>query len=620
MTSYKKMQFFENPGKGRVAYGEVRRASTLFALRSLAFASTFLLLAAAWSDSQAQNLIEANPAEYSDYRSSFVNPAVLSFQKNHVAIGGKVFHTGFVDERGSAFRQGYVSLALPFGIGKYTGVGLQAQYFNSPLYSQSNISLLLARRFNNNYAFGLRVNLFSKSFNQNEFDLVDPNDPVFRNGATKWAGTLGAGVSMFPLPFLSLGLGVDHINRANISLTNDAVYQPFAGYVGAMAHWGAVRVSVSFIYEDGIWRSKTGFGAALSTKGFAMLGFDETALHAEVQYRVAGALSLNYNYEYTLFDNVGVGQGSHAITLIRSLDRPRKLPHFILPDEFRAEFSPPDPSLNPDARFYVYSIIDKVEIVEKNITRKISPEITRQQLAQLTLTELEMLPTSEDIKDFEVKNRPVDLGLIPLTIDALLSEGYRKFVQKISTEGGHKKVRVITPKEGYLRAAGLRKLFHQGSINTEDVVFIERVYKTYRDSVMANQKLGDRPVEPHQTIRTISSEFTVIQITPIENVGAPESWRLIFKNTSNYELYAVSGEGMPPVEIRWDWRDRAGNVVGPGAYSYQLEWVDADGEKNITSKKLIIMQNVTRNITIEVTNHQKEMGVNADEIDIILKR
>ncbi len=568
----------------------------------------------------AQNLIEANPAEYSDYRSSFVNPAVLSFQKNHVAVGGKMFHMGFIDDRGSAFRQGYVSLALPFGMGKYTGVGLQAQYFNSPLYSQSNISLLLARRVKNNYAFGLRFNLFSKAFNQQEFDLVDPNDPVFRNGATKWAGTLGAGVSIFPLPFLSLGLGVDHINRANISLTSDDVYQPFAGYVGAMAHWGAARVSVSFIYEDGIWRPKTGFGAALSTKGFAMLGIDDTALHAEAQYRVAGTLSLNYNYEYTLFDNVGVGQGSHAITLIRSLDRPRKLPHFILPDEFRAEFSPPDPSLNPDARFYVYSTIDKVEIVEKNLTRKISPAITRQQLAHLTLKELEMLPTSEDIKNFQVKNKSVDLGLIPLTIDASLSEEYQKFVQKISTEGIQKKVRVITPKVGYLRAAGLRKLFRQGSVNTEDVVFIEPVYQTYRDSVMANQKLGNRLVETQQTIQTISSEFTVIQITPIENVGTPKSWRLVFKNTSNYELKAVAGDGLPPAEVRWDWRDRAGNVVQPGAYSYQLEWVDGNGEKNITSKKLIIMQKVTRNITIEVTNHQKEMGVNADEIDIILKR
>lgn len=571
----------------------------------------------------SQNLILANPAEVLDFRAAFVNPAILSFQNPQAAIGGKVFHLGFVDGDSNPFRQGYVSLGLPFAAGQNLGFGVQAQYFNTPLFSQSNISLLLAQKLGYNYSVGLRFNLFSRSFNQDNFDLVDANDPVFSNGTTQWAGTFGIGAAFLPLPFLSLGVGIDHLNRANISLIDDDVNQPISGYLGAVLNVGMLRASVSASYEDNRWLPRTSIATDIRDKGYAMVGFTDNTIQAEGQLRISGPLSLNYNYEYTLFDSDGIGQGSHAITLIHTFDREKGLPKFEIPDDYKVEFRPPDRATSVESGYYVYSIVDKLDIIEKELTRVISPNITREQLARLSWNELGVLDSSrvEPISSYEEK--PVDLGRIPATLEASLSKNYEKFIESIPGDlrkNDKLKARVITDKRTYLRAAGLRKhLPDNESGESAQVLFVEPRYKTFQDSLNATQKVGRKTIPPVESLTSLSAKSTTFEVTPVSRMKPPQRWRLVVRNVRGQDVKTFAGQGRPIAEIQWNWRDSQGHLVSAGAYSYQLEWWDSLGLHQESPLKYLSVQRLIRHIKIEVTTDNKKVGADANEINIILK-
>lgn len=586
------------------------------------FLLTTSLLLGACSTLAAQNMVVANPAEMTDFRSSFVNPSALAFQTSHAALGGKLFHLGFSDGQTSPFRLGYVSLALPEGVGTNMGLGLQAQYFDSPLYLQSNISFVLSKRIKHIYSVGLRFNIFSRSYNRDNFDLVDPDDPVFRNGVTKWAGTFGAGVSMFPLPFLSLGIGIDHINRANISLNNDSVFQPLAFYGGANLNLGMFMASFSAQYEDGRWLPKTSFGTSIRKQGYAMLGYDQNSFQVEGQWRIGGPLSANYTYEFTIFDNEATGSmGSHALTLIHEFDHQDDLPKFEMPDEFRADFQAPQKELKVKPKFYVYSIVEKLEIIDKKLRRVISSEVTPEQLQQVTRRELGLLDSTSKEQHIPYEEENIDLAKIPAMMDATISDGYRNFLKKMSDDINEKsvKAKVVTSKGSYLRAAGLRQHFRVEPSKAEGLEFLEPVYDSPLDSMQANSKLAGRMLQPYETMTTLSAPSTTFKISPISEMEQPRKWWLKVRNASDQEIKSFEGVGMPTDELRWDWRDRMGNLIVPGVYTYVLEWQDANNHVFMTQPKYISVQKLIRNITIEVTSKPKDTGVDADEIEIILK-
>ncbi len=582
----------------------------------------FCFLGALAFKSHAQNLIVANPAEDTDFKSMFVNPAILSFQDRYVAVGGKLFHLGFVQNQTSPFRQGFVSLSLPFGISNKMGLGIQGQYFNSPLFSQSDLSFLLSRRIKRNLAVGLKFNVFSKSFNQANFDLVDANDPVFRNGTSKWAATFGAGLFMYPLSNLSIGIGIDHINRANISLTNDNVYQPFKSYFGAVWQYGLIRVSMSASYEDGRWLPKTSIGTGMTHVGYLMVGYNERSFQAEGQYRITGPLSINYSYENTIFDHESFGQGSHQVTLIHNFGQKRELPKFEIPRQMLLKFQPPDKSYFGEAKFYVFPSVEKLDIIEKKLTRKIDPNLDAKALAQLSEFDVGALDNRFEEQLLPFEKRSVDVGRIPAVEEANLSKKYKTFLKEVaqnSKGGTATQTNIITPKNSYLRAAGLKKYFLNDTLTADNVHFIEPVYQSKSDSLVAMQKIGKQSILPHEELQSLSSATTTFQITPVSQMIKPKTWNLIVQNSNNMRVKSFAGRGMPEAEIEWDWRDESGELITPGVYSYVLEWQDKQGAYHQTEEKFISVQKLIRHINIEITHKQKSIGDHADEIDIILK-
>ncbi len=575
---------------------------------------TLLILFALAVNAAAQNLITANPAEMGDFRSAFVNPGIISFQDAHAALGGKLFHLGFVENHTSPFRHGLMSLVLPFGIDDMTGLGIQAQYFNSPLYSQSNLTFALTRRFRGVFGLGVKVNVFNHAFNENNFDLVDADDPVFAGGTSKWNASLGAGVAFMPYSFLTLGVGIDHINRANISLSGDAVYQPFKAYLGAVATFGLLQASVSAAYEDHELLPKISIGTFPGQLGLLRVGVNQNAFEAEAQLRITGPLSLNYSYDYTLFDNQGIGFGSHQLTLIHEFDRQRSLPKIKLPEEFAAPFVPPDKILREESRFAVHPTSRQLDIIDKRITRHIDPGISEEALAQLTLYDLGILDSSraEAIVPFEKDT--LDLDAVPAIVDVNLSAPYLEFIRSLNERGI--RAEIITSKESRLRAAGMRKYF--GSDST--LAFVEPLYPSPADSALANEKLPPQSIKTQESMTVLAPRSTSFTIIPVSLESYAQNWRLVIESEDGDEIRGYAGSGMPPQEIEWDWRDHSGRVIAPGIYYYSLHWSDSRDQPHATDKNPIFVKKIVRSITIEITHQPKAIGDDVHEIDLILKK
>ena len=173
------------------------------------------------------NLVPANPANIFDAKSSFVNPAMLSFQRSQLLLGMKVFHLGFVESDAFVFRNNYISATTPYIFSDNVVFGITGQYFGIPLYNQSQVSFLVSSRVLRKFAVGLKYNILNHSFNKNQFDQIDSYDPVFSNGTTKVSHSFGMGMLAFPVPGLCIGFSLDHINRPDISLIGDGIHQPY---------------------------------------------------------------------------------------------------------------------------------------------------------------------------------------------------------------------------------------------------------------------------------------------------------------------------------------------------------------------------------------------------------
>ncbi|MFQ5602572.1 MAG: type IX secretion system membrane protein PorP/SprF [bacterium] len=572
---------------------------------------------------RAQNMISANPAELIDFKSVFVNPAILSFQNAHAAMGGKLFHLGFVENQLQTFRQGFVSLALPFGIDDFTGIGIQAQYFNTPLFSQSNISFAAARRFHRILSLGVKLNVFNKSFNRDNFNLVEADDPVFANGTTKWNATFGAGLSVIPYPFLRLGVGIDHINRANVSLINDNVYEPFKSYFGVVLTFGALRAAFSATHAEGQFHPETSIGSAFAHAGYFMLGFNDKAVQVEGQLRITGPLSINYRYDYTLFDGQSVGNGSHQITLIHEFDRKPALPEIKVPEEFLLRFEPPDKPLVEESKFYIYPSLDKLEIIHKKLTRFIDPNVNQGALSQLSAADIGVLDSTKTETYLPFVKDTVDQAILPDPQELSLSGNYRAFIEKISEDlkiNKSLKTQIFTPGESMSRAVGLREFLQIDSTAAKQVAFLHTTYKSKQDSLRAAEKLGQRFIQPRESLLLLSHNSTTFSIIPVSQIHFAQSWRFIIENKRGEKVRIFQGIGMPPDQIVWDWKTAEGELVSPGTYHFYMIWQDNQQTQHTSEKYNLFVQKIIRNITIEVTNKPKPTGVDADEINIILKK
>ena len=113
-------------------------------------------------------------------------------------------------------------MSLPFYLPYQIGVGFDIRYFEGGIYSELAGALPLSREFFHRFSLGFKIGLERRSFSRDNFNLVDPNDPVLMGSLGSNSLNIGFGAYWNPGSF-TFGVGIDHVNRANIGLMNQAL-------------------------------------------------------------------------------------------------------------------------------------------------------------------------------------------------------------------------------------------------------------------------------------------------------------------------------------------------------------------------------------------------------------
>ena len=165
----------------------------------------------------------ADPANLYNWRSGMINPSIGAFQTGALEAGFKVFHLGFTDGNSTAFKSTYALLNLPRLLPAKLAFSIHTQLFTNPLFEDMEFNLNLSRQFFNIVSVGIATGFRGLSYQTENFDLVDLDDPVFANGSSRWQPDLGAGVTVLITPQIILGAGVSHLNRPVVSLLDNSI-------------------------------------------------------------------------------------------------------------------------------------------------------------------------------------------------------------------------------------------------------------------------------------------------------------------------------------------------------------------------------------------------------------
>ena len=195
---------------------------------------------------QAQN-VKANAGNINDPKVLFISSAAMGLQNSAMVVAGyELYYPGIAD---IGLKNGFTAISFPTK--KYGAFGVQAQYFTSGIYRQGNYGISYSYPIlKNKLSLGLDLGLFHFSYNENNFNLVDANDPVFLKNVGK--NSLDIGISIFanPISRLFWGTSLKHINKPNISLTDADVVLPIKIQSGLMFNHSIVSPLINVEYFD----------------------------------------------------------------------------------------------------------------------------------------------------------------------------------------------------------------------------------------------------------------------------------------------------------------------------------------------------------------------------------
>ena len=196
--------------------------------------------------SQSQG-IKGNIVNTDDPRVIFLSSAATALQPYpQIVAGYELYYSGL---GGHGLQNGFVGFSYPHR--RFGAFSLNGQYFTSEIYRTGNLSFgygqaLLKGRIN----LGVDLGMIFFSYNEDNFKLVDWNDPVFLEGTSKSAFDLGLSILAVPIDPLYIGLAVKHLNQPNISLIGDDIRIPIKFQSGVMFNNSVISPLINLEYSD----------------------------------------------------------------------------------------------------------------------------------------------------------------------------------------------------------------------------------------------------------------------------------------------------------------------------------------------------------------------------------
>ncbi len=585
-----------------------------------------ILLAAliASTSLSAQNLLTPHPLDIRSGQAHLLNPAIASYQHNMIQLGMRIYHLGFIDDNAARFRLNYFSLVLPHSLPGELAFAAHVQTLSMPIYNQSYASVALSRRYRHLFAVGVKAGLLSKSYDRNEFNLVDPDDPVFKNQKGFTRLDLGAGVTFWPMPAVSISLSRDHLNNPNVALGARAFRLHAENHLALAYHFGNVQTAFTTQRDGQGYRAGGYMQVDDPARGFLRLGYDKLGVQMEGRLQLYGPMSLNYSLSYPTADLRGETSGSHEFGLVFEFDRLFQLPKLESAPVFRYTFSTPPMYEASGPRAYIRAENEVLEITAKRLQRIIAADVPAQALAALSVYDLGVFDSSFVAPTLPLNVTPVASADTSAMLTGLYSNAYWHSLRQLSESTAQQPVSqaaIIASPFAKPRAVALRNYLQQnaplglGNIQVGQPQFTSRL-----DSLRFHRRAANRVIVPREEVIVLNPQAAIFHITTANFSAAPVRWQLTVEKESGGTVWKMEGQGRIPQQLVWNWKDNDGKIIAPGYYRYFVSWQTADGKMSSSHERKFYVKKFQRTVTIRVARKFDGLQQPADEVKMILNR
>ena len=304
--------------------------------RSVLFAFWFAGTAGAVIVTPSLNISNARSADI-----IFYNPSGIAVPGHFQAVAGSQnLWTGLSGDRLLNHFAGLILPVLP-----RTSVGMQTHFFTSRLFQEGEISLCAARSFiDGKMAAGLSAGMVWRSYDVSEFDLVDVNDPLLSGDLSRAAFSCGFGILVRPMPCVTAGFSVNHLNRPDLSMQGSDYQQKPVFNAGIDIDSYLLKPGLDVTWRDGRMVCQLGIRQAFLDPGIDLFAgvhgsagrIEDIFLRTGYYFRQWG---VSWFYRYPVSALNTVTNGSHGLVLTCSpaiIPAGRFRPEIILMEPARA--------------------------------------------------------------------------------------------------------------------------------------------------------------------------------------------------------------------------------------------------------------------------------------------
>jgi len=555
----------------------------------------------------SQNIISADPSDMFDTEAIFVNPAVTPFQHRQVTLGMRVYQLGFLASQELGLRSSYFSISLPGTFSGLLNLGLTGQNFSVPLYDQTNFSFSIAKRPFERLSIGIKYNLFTKSYHQKYFDLMNENDPVFANGTLKFSQSVGIGFILFPWSTLAVGFSCDHLNRPDVSISADNFRQPLSYDFGVRYSWRYFSSSVFFNYVQQFWQFNWILESRPSTSSILKVGFVQQAARFSVRLDIFNGFSISYGFDYPFYEVNQLSHGSHQIGVSYNLDHHDRIKQLQYTHYNQGKF----PIFNLPSQFFVEMNCDTLEIMTQKIVRTIDESVPQSALANLTDMELAINDSALSLGQLYEHGMVQQQQLNSFYNSAKYSHKYQQwFVENLFSKRIDS-LKLIASMNSIQRALDLR----------DSLLTLAPFFKQHIELKQLNGSTISKPMKKQLLERVAKEQNIILQpksvrfhITSLKINKYQGSWKLVISDYSHREIKTFEGKGNAPESITWDWRDNNGSIIKPDIYYYYFQWKDKNGHDRKSQPKMFSVVKIARTLNIDIRSEPDDNGTSAGSV------
>ncbi len=519
----------------------------------------------------AQGLEFWNTADRSRPWISEINPAAISFQNSQISLGMKAFQVGFLPDNGLGLKENRLNLSLPWLLPFEIGLGADVRYYSAGVYSETSASLLWSRELFHRFAIGFKTGIERRAFSTDNFNIVDPDDPLLAGGLAITNLNFGFGAYWTPGRW-ELGLGVDKINNPNVGMYSEALL-PRQISLAAGYRFGAFIPTV-LLHDDGQqWQFGFTVTAVQNRFGRIRLGYETSMpVKVEASLNLSRNNRLEYGMEMARGGARGASAGTHEFIYTHILGRAPEI-------------------TRPEILFSSY----KLEILKEKTVRSMPRTLSKKMLAQSG----EVIPKYLSGKGGADKIVVITAGALSASeTNDIKWQRYKTLQDRLG------RMLRNDPGLGLFIRANKKTISDARAIRR---VLVERAYVDAGRIRIIRQKPelkpGLRGFQPGRTTVVhskprLSRERLAIRFAVSGKTRKTNGWRFVIRDENNRPVTVFSGKGKLPGGVVWDWRDRSGRLIGPGKYVGWLEVrTTANRMLKSRSRTLAVVQ-INRTVTL----------------------